>query len=334
MKKLLTLALCILMVLTAVLVGCTPTVNDNNDDNTDNAATVKFGAGLFADNLAATDATEDKAGTGKVDVTVAAVTVDADGKIAGCALDTVSIAVDYTTDGKAVAKDSFSTKYEAGANYGMVAYGGAAKEWFEQADAFEALVVGKTLDEVKALVSEGDKGTDEVINAGCTIMIDEFVSAIAKAYAAATTEIAADATLKVNVAVDQTCTDATEDKDGSNKVAVNVFAAAVDADGKVVTADSDCLEVTFTFDMTGATTFDATKSLLSKREQGDNYGMVAYAGSAKEWYAQADAFDAACEGKTATEIAGLVAEDGKGVADLQTAGCTVYVTGFVKAATK
>ena len=62
--------------------------------------------------------------------------------------------------------------------------------------------------------------------------------------------------------------------------------------------------------------------------------MVAYGGAAKEWFEQADAFDAACVGKTAAEIAGLQAEDGKGVADLQAAGCTIYVTGFVKAATK
>ena len=62
--------------------------------------------------------------------------------------------------------------------------------------------------------------------------------------------------------------------------------------------------------------------------------MVAYGGATKEWHEQAAAFDAACVGKTATEIAGFVAEDGKGVEDIQAAGCTIYVTGFVKAASK
>ena len=62
--------------------------------------------------------------------------------------------------------------------------------------------------------------------------------------------------------------------------------------------------------------------------------MVAYAGAAKEWYAQADAFDAACVGKTGAEIAGLKADDGKGVDSLKSAGCTIYVTGFVAAASK
>ena len=62
--------------------------------------------------------------------------------------------------------------------------------------------------------------------------------------------------------------------------------------------------------------------------------MVAYGGSAKEWFEQADAFDAACVGKTASEITGLMAEDGRGTDSLKAAGCTVYVTGFVKAASK
>ena len=183
-------------------------------------------------------------------------------------------------------------------------------------------------------MAEGDKGNDEVISAGCTIMIAEFVGAIEKAYNAATVEVDAKATLKVNVATEQTCTDANEDKDGTNKVTVNVFAAAVGADGKIAAASSDCVEVSFTFDVNGAATIDTTKAVLSKREQGADYGMVAYGGSAKEWFEQADAFDAACVGKTTAEIAGLAQEDGKGNADLQAAGCTITVTGFVKAATK
>lgn len=322
MRKFLALALCVLMVIPAFLVGCGA------------PAAVKFGAGVYTSAPSATDATADKDGSGKLDVTVAAVTVDANGKIAACALDTASNTVSFTADGKAVANGEFKTKYELGADYNMVAYGGANKEWFEQADSFEALVVGKTLDEVKALVADANKGNDEVISAGCTIMIHEFVGAIEKAYNNAKTEISADATLKVNVATEQTCTDATEEKDGSNKISVYTFAAAVDAEGKVVASTSDCVEVSFTFDMTGVSTLDTTKAVASKREQGANYGMVAYGGAAKEWFEQADAFDAACIGKTTAEIAGLMGDDGKGVADLQTAGCTIYVSGFVKAATK
>ena len=322
MKKILTLALCILMVLTATLVSC------------NNAATVKFGAGIYVSTPTVTDAGADNDGSGKVDVTVAAVTVDADGKIAACDLDTASNTVKFTADGKAVAGE-FKTKYEQGASYNMVAYGGANREWFEQADAFEALVVGKTLDEVKALVAADNKGNDEVVAAGCTIMINEFVNAIEKAYNAANTEISDKAALKVSIATEQTLTDATEEKEGNNKIAVNVFAASYDAEGKVVAASSDCVEVSFTFDITGVSTIDTAKAVLSKKEQGTSYGMVAYGGAAKEWFEQAAAFDAACIGKTKAEIASLLAADGyHGVDELITAGCTIGVTGFIMAATK
>ena len=323
MKKTLVLAMCLILAMSALFVGC------------GSGETLKFGMGVYSSAPAVTDATADKEGTGKIDVTVAAVTVDANGKIVACALDTASNTVKFTNDGKAVAATEFKTKYELGKDYNMVAYGGAKKEWFEQADAFEALVAGKTLDEVKALVGEGNKGTEEVVNAGCTIMINEFVAAIEKAYnAAAESNVTAENTLKVTAATEQTCTDATADKDGSNKVSTTVFAAAVDKDGKVVAASSDCVEVTFTFDTKGVATLDTSKAVVSKKEAGTNYGMVAYGGAKKEWFEQAAAFDAACIGKTADEIAGFVGEDGKGTADIQSAGCTIYVTGFVKAASK
>ena len=336
MKKFLAIILCVFLAISMVaLAGCGEKPKTEEKPPVEETATLKFGAGVYVSAPAATDATDEKDGSGKVDVTVAAVTVDADGKIVACALDTMSNSVNFTADGKAIANDAFKTKYECGNDYNMVAYGGAAKEWFEQADAFEAVVAGKTLAEVKALVAEGNKGVADVVNAGCTIMIHEFVGAIEKAYnAAKDSEATAADVLKVTAVTEQTCTDATEDKDGSNKVATNVFAAAVNAEGKVVAASSDCVEVSFTFDLQGVSTLDTTKEVLSKKEQGANYGMVAYGGAAKEWFEQAAAFDAACIGKTATEIVALQGNDGKGVADLQSAGCTIYVTGFVKAASK
>ncbi|MBQ6897836.1 MAG: hypothetical protein IJN70_02550 [Clostridia bacterium] len=334
MKKALVIALCLIMAVSVVFVGCGNTTN-TEETTAPAETTLKFGSAVAVGTPAVTDATADKDGSGKLDFTVAAVTVDAEGKIVACALDTVSNTINFTADGKAVAKEEFKTKYELGNDYNMVAYGGATKEWFEQADAFEALVAGKTLDEVKALVAEENKGTDEVINAGCTIMINEFVAAIEKAYnAAADSNVTAVATLKVTASTELTTADATEEKDGSSKVSTTVFAAAVDAEGKVVACASDCVELTYTFTTAGVATLDTTKEIVSKKEQGADYGMVAYGGATKEWNEQAAAFDAACVGKTAAEIATLVAEDGHGVADLQTAGCTIFVTGFVKAASK
>ena len=325
MKRSLALVMCAILAMSAMLVGC----------GEKKVETLKFGAAVYVGAPATTDATADKQGSGKLDVTIAAVTVDADGKIVACALDTASNTVNFTTEGKAVANTEFKTKYELGKDYNMVTYGGAKKEWYEQADAFETVVAGKTLEEVKALMGADYKGTDAVINAGCTITISDFVAAIEKAYkAAAESNVTANDTLKVTAATEQTCTDATADKDGSNKVSTTFFAAAVNAEGKVVAAQSDCVEVSFTFTTKGASTLDTSKAVVSKKEKGSDYGMVAYGGAKKEWFEQAAAFDAACIGKTATEIAALMGNDGKAVADVQAAGCTIYVSGFVKAASK
>ena len=325
MKKLICIVLSILMLATAVaFVGC-----DKAPE------TLKMGLGVYTATPTTADASEDKEGQGKVAITAAVITVDAEGKVVACQLDTADLTVKFTADGKAVANDGFKTKYEQGKDYNMVTYGGAAKEWFEQADAFEAFVVGKTLDEIKALVAEGNKGNSDVIAAGCTIMIHEFVAAIDKAFANLTDSAAtAESALKLGMNVEQTTADATEEKDGSNQVETTIFAAAVDAEGKVLVAASDCVQVKFTFTAAGASTLDTTKAISSKRELGANYGMVAYGGATKEWFEQADAFNALCVGKTATEIKALCAADNYGTDEVKTAGCTILVNGLTKAAAK
>ncbi|MBE6836888.1 MAG: hypothetical protein E7509_02670 [Ruminococcus sp.] len=343
MKKFLSILMaCAMMMTTAALAGCgksddskdTTTTPADKDNKPAVTTTLKLGLGLEI-TANATDATEDKAGQGQVTTTAAAVLVDADGKIVKAFIDCADNKLGYTADGKAVANESFKSKYELGSDYGMVAYGGSTKEWFEQADAFCALIVGKTADEVKALVVDGDKGTDEVLNAGCTITIVEFANAVVKAVEnAIETTATADAALKLGVSTTQTTADATEDKAGSNKTETYFFAAAVGADGKVITATSDCVQADFKFDLAGKSQFDATKPIISKKVQGADYGMVAYGGATKEWFEQAAAFDAACAGKTVAEIEGIMGDDNKGDADLQAAGCTIIIDGFVKAAAK
>ena len=331
MKKLLCLSLSVLMVVS--LVGC--------KKEEKKAETLKFGLGVVTEVSKASNAEADANGQGKATTNAAVVTVDAEGKIVACQLDTADATVAYTGDGKAVANESFATKYELGDAYNMVAYGGSVKEWYEQADAFEGVVCGKTLDEVKALVAGEGKGTEDVSNAGCTITVTEFVQAIEKAYNnAVASDVTAEHTLKLGVSTAQSCEDATEEKDGKNQLETTFLAVAVDAEGKVVAAASDCVQVKFTFDATGASTYDLTKAVSSKKEAGANYGMSAYGtdlngdGVVKEWNEQAAAFDAACVGKTASEIGGFANADGYGNADLQTAGCTMAIDGFVKAASK
>ena len=325
MKKVLTLALAALMLLSALsLTACGKTES------------LKLGLGVSASYEKASDADGDTNGEGEVVVTAAAVLVDANGKIVKCVIDTADNTVGYTSDGKYVAADSFQTKYEKGEAYGMKAYAGSAKEWYEQADAFAALTVGKTADEVKALVADGGKGTDAVISAGCTIAVSDFANAVVKAVAnAADSSATKDDTLKIAMVSKQASSkDATDEAEGVNEVDTTIVAAALDKNNKVTACKADALQATFTFDAKGVATLDTATAIQTKNEKGDAYGMKAYAGSAKEWYEQADAFCAACVGKTSAEIAALAVGDGYGVESLQTAGCTIGVTDLVETAVK
>ena len=351
MKKIIVLVLAFAMILASLaFVGCDNGTSNNNDTTAENTtagtnnetteSALKLGLGIVS-TVSASDATEDVNGKNNATFTAAAVLVDENGKIVKAFIDCADNKVEFTIDGKAIAATSFATKYELGTNYGMTNpnYGGTAtKEWFEQADIFCNLIVGKTATEVLALVAADAKGTEDVINAGCTIYVSDFAKAVEKAINnAVACNASANDTVKIGAATTQTTTDATDEKAGSNKIATTFFAAAVDANGKVTASSTDCVEVTFGFDNTGKSTFDATKAVSTKKEQGANYGMTNpnYGGTAtKEWFEQAAAFDSCCTGKTASEIQGLMGNDGKGNADVQAAGCTIYVTDFVKAAAK
>lgn len=346
MKKLLCVILSVLMISTlTVLASCgeeatttaattaatTEATTATTPDVPTPAGTLKFGVGVSI-TASATDAAEEKNGTGEVDSTVAVITVDADGKVVACKIDVAQIKASYTSEGEAVETADFRTKGEKGNDYGMSRTG--KQEWYVQAAAFEGVVAGKTLNEIKALVAEGGKGTEAVTTAGCTIGVEEFVKAIEKAFAnLADSSATSESTLKLGMATEQTLKDydAESEKDGSNEVDTTVFAAAVDAEGKILAVDTDCVQVKFTFDGTGKSTFTATE-VLSKRQKGDDYGMSRT--GKLEWYAQADAFETVCLGKTAAEVVALMVEGGKGNEAVTTAGCTIGIEGFVQAAAK
>ncbi len=322
MKKLLSTLLIVILIATLFsFVGCSK------------PESLKFGLGTYAytENVAFAQGT--KAGAMEVVSTIAAVLLDNDGKIVKCEIDCADTALNFNEKGEFVAIAEFKTKYEKGSDYGMVAYAGAKKEWFEQVDAFEGTVAGKTIDEVKALIANEGKGTDEVVNAGCTIVISDFVSALEKAVANAKDSAAtAEDTLKLGVASSQTGKNATAEAAGSNEVETTITAAAI-ADGKVTVAVTDAYQASVAFDVKGVTSTKA-ENIATKLEKGSDYGMVAYGGAKKEWFEQAAAFDAELIGKDASEIAALATAEGKPVDALVTAGCTIAVSDMVQAAVK
>lgn len=331
MKKIISLALSILMLFGVIsLAGC------------GKAETLKLGLGVTSYAEKVTNADADTNGTAKTVTTVSAVLLDKDDKIVKCVIDAADNTLEFTSNGKFTAATEFKTKYEAGKDYGMVAYGGAKKEWFEQVDAFTSLVVGKTIDEVKALVATNNKGTEDVINAGCTIIISDFVKAIEKAVKAATNSNAtADSKLQLGIVSAQGANkDATEEAEGTNKVETNISACAIDNDGKLIATKTDSVETSVAFNAKGIASTKSGAEYTTKYEAKENYGMAAYGqdlnedGVVKEWFEQADAYNAACIGKNANEIAALAVETGYGVDTLQKAGCTINIGGIVKATVK
>ena len=165
-------AFALLLVVLSLLVSC------SREKSTDTLA-VSVKNGTYLKTVSQSNA-GDTDGKSEFALTSAAVGFDKDGKVVSCDLDASDIAVKYTADGKAVPVSDFATKRELGDRYGMKA-AGAKAEWYEQADAFEKVVEGKTVDEIKKLVAEGGRGVDEVITAGCTISVEDFVKAIEKA---------------------------------------------------------------------------------------------------------------------------------------------------------
>ena len=338
MKKFLSILLALTFVLCA-FAGCnsgkeadTTVADTQADAGKDEPKSLKFGMGFAAAYGTPVDADGDVNGSCKVSATVAAVLVDAEGKIVSATVDTMDVTAEWTAEGAAVPASEIKTKRELGDAYNMVAFGGATAEWYAQADNFCKFIVGKTASEVKALVAECNKGTADVMNAGCTIMINEFVAAIEKAVNnAKDSDATADATLAIGMYADVSTVDA--DADVAGEYGLDIYATAVaKKDGKVVASKSDCAPAKVGFNADG--TAAAVSEIKTKGEQGDAYNMVAFGGAKAEWYKQAEAFDAACKGKTASEIEALVAADGKGVESLQSANCTIYVTGFVKTAVK
>ena len=130
-------------------------------------------------------ATEDADGAAQLDMSVTAITVDEAGVVTSCIIDELSAKLTfnpedgYTTDPTSI----FLTKSELGADYGMVAWGGAKAEWNEQAAAFAAYVTGKTASEIAGIaISESTKPADgSDLATSVTISIGGFQNLLAKA---------------------------------------------------------------------------------------------------------------------------------------------------------
>ena len=249
-----------------------------------------------------------KAGNAQVDATVAAVVTDAEGKIVAVKLDVAQNKMNIT-DGEVETDKEFKTKLELGDDYNMVKFSDAVAEWYDQAAAFEAYVIGKTADEVAGTETVvNDEGhtvvTDETLYASCSISVGDFIEAIVKACNDDQAQTFTAGEFKLGLAaiaeIDAATKAATADEDGLAAMYTDFAAAVVDGEGKIIVAITDAVQPKISFDAAGEiveTTFNGTK-----RELKEDYNMVKFSNATLEWYQQAQNFVDYAAGKTAEEL--------------------------------
>lgn len=145
MKKSLSLVLIALLVVGAAIAftGCSSS-----------AGTLKLGFASKTTVASSSDLTEKdgvKSGKVQADTVMCAVTVDKDGKVVEIHIDTVQSPVTFDETGKLTVDKTtvFKTKREKGDEYGMKKVSKIGREWYEQQDAIQKWMVGKTADQIK-----------------------------------------------------------------------------------------------------------------------------------------------------------------------------------------
>lgn len=352
MKKRIALLLSALLVVGS-LTACGGGNNANEGGNNDAAGTVNVGLGLNTSMAySSKEATADEAGLAQADLTVAAVTVGADGKIAAVKFDCIQVKTNFDATG-AITADSpteFKTKRELGYDYNMkgtsasigVIDGGA--EWFEQADALESFCVGKTIEEVKAAVGADGKPADENLLLGCTMTVSGFVAALDKAVAEANTGVytasSAD-TLNLGLVAEVSNPANAGEEDGGATAYANFVAVTADAEGKITTCILDSVQAKFTWDTTGKFTSDLSVDTTTKYDLKEGYGMKDVSASkgviadGGEWYEQADAFMGFVKGMTVEQVKAIaVDESGYPTDENLTLGCTMKIKAYITAVDK
>ncbi len=198
----------------------------------------------------------------------------------------------------------------------MVNASAIGKEWFEQMEAFEAWMIGKTVDEITGLkVKETNPSHQNVpdeaeLTSTVTITVETYIAAVQEAWDNAI-DVVGGETVGLGVL---TSIASSKDKgvDANNKevlpmaqVDTTMSATAFDKDGKVVGVINDVAQNKVAFDADGKITSDAIAELKSKKELGPDYGMVGASAIGKEWFEQQQAFEAWMVGQTVDEITGL-----------------------------
>ena len=293
---------------------------------------VKTGVAILASAAESKNA-GDADGEAKYDVSVVAVTVDDNGVIQSCIIDSIGTSVLFDVSGNIVSDLTapIATKNELGENYGMKAYAGSQYEWNEQAAALSAYAVGKTVEALRSgAVDETGHAVDADLATTATIYLGGYVAAVEKAAANAQhlgAQSGDELKLAIIPAVDSS---ASADAENAGLAQLDVNAAALTLrDGVITSAQIDSVQAKVNFDASGVITTDLTAPIATKNELGEGYGMVAWGGAIAEWNAQAASFAAYITGKTPAEVASIAVDETTKPTDADlVSSVTIKIGGF------
>lgn len=277
-----------------------------------------------------TEASEENR-TGSIELVAAAVLLDGDGKISGVKLDELETTFSAGGDGAVNLPKDYRTKRQKGDDYPLAAASSLKKGWAEQADDFADYLIGMTPEQASMLETDKDgKAVDADLLSGCTIRVDKYRDAVAKACTNASALGAAKGDrVSLGVEAENASSDitATDDKDVNAEFDLTVVALTLDADGRVTSAIGDMAEPALTIAADGGVT--APDTVRSKLELGDSYGMRNASSLGKEWYEHSEGYCSYLKGKTEEEVADIPADGSD--ADLA-ALCTISIDALQKAA--
>ena len=346
MKKILALILTIVLML-ALFSGCVGTtvvIGECDHDAPDAPATaapvlkegaVKTGLAVVTSVADSTSATAEADGAAKYDITLAAVTVDDEGIIQSCVIDSVPATVSFNSAGEITSdlSSAIQTKNELGESYGMVAWGGAIAEWDQQVAALAAFAVGKTVEELRSgAVDESGKAPDgSDLASSATIYLGGYVSAIEAAVANAQhlgAQSGDELVLSTLNSVKNSAS-ATAEAAGNAQLDSDIV-VLTRKDGVITSCYIDSVQAKIAFDAAGTITTDLSAPVQTKNELGENYGMVAWGGAIAEWNQQAAAYARYITGKSAEEVAGISVSESTKPADGSdlASSVTIAIGGF------
>jgi len=295
---------------------------------------VKTGLAVVSSATSSKDATAEADGLAQVDSTAVAVLVDSKGVIRNCVIDVIQSKFEFTAKGEITNLDEkFVSKKELGDLYDMRSASPIGKEWYEQAEALEKYVIGKTLDQVKGIaVDERGYVTDEDLTSSVTMNIASIIKAIEKAVNNAK-DLGAKAGDKLGLGLTSgahyTSKNATAEEDGVVNVYSHYGLITLDKKGKITSSIIDASQSKVYFNAEGKITSDLTGPFETKLELGYAYDMKKASGIGKEWFEQSEAFCNYMKGKTVADISGLALDNGVPTDKDLVSSVTITVTDFI-----